>query len=302
MQTITRHERGGAVHGPERDELIRRLERRARFIRRETVRLIAIAKSGHYTSVFSCAEIFAVLYDHVMRFDPAAPRWPDRDRFLMGKGHAAVGLYPLMAAVGFFPPSALDDYTRLGSAFGDHPDMRRIPGIDFSSGSLGHNLSASIGMALAARQQERDFRVFCLLGDGELNEGQCWEAAMSAPAFGLGNLVAIVDRNQLSLDGFTEEVMPIEPLADKWRAFNWDVRELDGHDLDALLNAFAGLPDPSSRKPVVLICQTIKGKGVSFMEGGREWHLGHLAGADYDRVMAELADPAPSTYIEQTPL
>ena len=196
------------------------------------MRLIAIAKSGHYTSVFSCAEIFAVLYDHVMRYDPAEPKWPDRDRFVMGKGHAAVGLYPLMAAVGFFPPSDLDDYTRLGSAFGDHPDMRRIPGIDFSSGSLGHNLSASIGMALAARQQGRDFRVFCLLGDGELNEGQCWEAAMSAPAFGLGNLIAIVDRNQMSLDGFTEEVMPIEPLADKWRAFNWDVRELDGHDLE----------------------------------------------------------------------
>src|SRR5215207_9194615 len=254
MTTTTRHERGGAVTGSLCAELIQHLERRAKFIRRETVRLISIAKSGHYTSVFSCAEIFAVLYDHVMRFDPAAPRWPDRDRFLMGKGHAAVGLYPLMAAVGFFPPSALDDYTRLGSAFGDHPDMRRIPEIDFSSGSLGHNLSASVGMALAARQQERDLRVFCLLGDGELNEGQCWEAAMSAPAFGLGNLVAIVDRNQMSLDGFTEEVMPIEPLADKWRAFNWDVRELDGHDLNAMLDAFAGLPDPAWTKPVVLIC------------------------------------------------
>jgi transketolase len=286
-----RHERGGATQGTERAELVSFLARRARFIRRETVRLIAIAKSGHYTSVFSCAEIFAVLYDHVMRYDPAEPKWPDRDRFVMGKGHAAVGLYPLMAALGFFPPSDLDDYTRLGSAFGDHPDMRRIPGIDFSSGSLGHNLSASIGMALAARQQQRDFRVFCLLGDGELNEGQCWEAAMSAPAFGLGNLIAIVDRNQMSLDGFTEEVMPIEPLAEKWRAFNWDVREIDGHDLNALLDAFAALPDPSSRTPVVLICHTVKGKGVSFMEGGREWHLGNLAGPDYDRVMAELADP-----------
>jgi transketolase len=290
MITTTRHERGGSVSGSERDELIRHLERRAKFIRRETVRLISIAKSGHYTSVFSCAEIFAFLYDHTMRYDPAEPKWPDRDRFVMGKGHAAVGLYPLMAAVGFFPMSALDDYTRLGSAFGDHPDMRRIPGIDFSSGSLGHNLSASVGMALAARQQGRDFRVFCLLGDGELNEGQCWEAAMSAPAFGLGNLIAIVDRNQMSLDGFTEEVMPIEPLAEKWRAFNWDVREVDGHDLAALIDAFAALPEPGTTKPVALICQTVKGKGVSFMEGGREWHLGNLAGGDYDRVMAELAD------------
>jgi transketolase len=283
-------QRGSELTGIEREEGIARIEQRARFIRRETVRLIAIAKSGHYTSVFSCAEIFAVLYDHVMRYNPSDPAWPDRDRFLMGKGHAAVGLYPVLADVGFFPASSLDDYTRLGSPFGDHPDMRRIPGIDFSSGSLGHNLSVSAGMALAARQQKRDFRVFCLMGDGELNEGQCWEAAMSGAAFGLGNLIAIVDRNQMSLDGFTEEVMPLEPLADKWRAFGWDVRELDGHDPGALLDAFAALPDPASRQPIVLICHTIKGKGVSFMEGGREWHLGHLAGADYDRMMAELAD------------
>lgn len=286
-----RHERGTALVGPARADMIEALERRARFIRRETVRLIAIAKSGHYTSVFSCAEIFAVLYDHLLRYDPSDPAWPDRDRFLMGKGHAAVGLYPVLADVGFFPPEWLDSYTRLGSPFGDHPDMRRIPGIDFSSGSLGHNLSVSVGMALAGRQQGREFRVVCLLGDGELNEGQCWEAAMSAAAFGLGNLIAIVDRNQMSLDGPTEEVMPLEPLAAKWRAFGWDARECDGHDLEQLLDACAGLPEPSARKPTVLVCHTVKGKGVSFMEGGREWHLGHLAGGDYDRVMAELADP-----------
>jgi transketolase len=292
MATTVQHRRGGPVAGIARAELIARLEKRARFIRWETVRLIAIAKSGHYTSVFSCAEILAVLYDHVMRYDPSDPAWPDRDRFVMGKGHAAVGFYPVLADVGFFPPNWLDDYTRLGSAFGDHPDMRRIPGVDFSSGSLGHNLSVSVGMALAARQQGRDFRVYCLLGDGELNEGQCWEAAMSGAAFRLGNLVAIVDRNQMSLDGFTEEVMPLEPLADKWRAFGWDVLEVDGHDLGALLDAFAALPPPDSGKPIVLICHTIKGKGISFMEGGREWHLGNLAGPDYDRVMAELAEPA----------
>ena len=270
------------------------LERRARFIRRETVRLIGIAKSGHYTSVFSCAEIFAVLYDHVLRYDPANPGWPERDRFLMGKGHAAVGLYPVLADVGFFPAAWLETYTRLGSPFGDHPDMRRIPGIDFSSGSLGHNLSVAVGMALAGRQQRQAFRVYCLLGDGELNEGQCWEAAMSAAAFKLANLVAIVDRNQMSLDGLTEEVMPIEPLADKWRAFGWRVLECDGHDLDQLLDAFAQIKATEGDAPVVLICHTIKGKGVSFMEQGREWHLGYLAGVDFDRVMAELDDPEPA--------
>lgn len=284
------HDRGRKAAGIERAELVEQLARRARFIRRETIRLVAIAKSGHYTSVFSCAEIFAALYDHVLRFNPADPKWRDRDRFLLGKGHAAVGLYPVLADLGFFPPSDLDNYTRLGSAFGDHPDMRRIPGIDFSSGSLGHNLSVAVGIALAGRRQARDFRVFCLLGDAELNEGQCWEAAMSAAAFKLGNLVAIVDRNQMSLDGLTEEIMPIEPLADKWRAFGWDVREADGHDFGELLDAFDNLPAPHSAAPTVLICHTIKGKGVSFMEGGREWHLGNLVGADYERAMAELAD------------
>jgi transketolase len=274
-----------------REALINELTSRARFIRRETVRLIAIAKSGHYTSVFSCAEIFAVLYYHILRFDASNPQWPDRDRFLMGKGHAAVGLYPVLADVGFFPASLLDSYTRLGSPFGDHPDMRRIPGIDFSSGSLGHNLSVAVGMALAGRQQQRDYRVYCLLGDGELNEGQCWEAAMSAAGFQLGNVVAIVDRNQMSLDGFTEDVMPIEPLAEKWRAFGWDVLEINGHDLEQLIEAFASLPAPESEKPIAIICHTVKGKGVTFMEGGREWHLGNLVGADYERVMAELADP-----------
>jgi transketolase len=272
----------------DRAALLAHLAERARFVRTETVRLIAIAKSGHYTSVFSCAEIFAVLYYHTLRVRPAEPRWPGRDRFLLGKGHVAVGLYPILADLGFFDPQLLETYTRVGSPFGDHPDMTKIPGVDFSSGSLGHNLSVSVGMALAGKQDALDYRVFCLLGDGEMNEGQVYEAMMAAGNFKLNNLIAIVDRNQMSLDGFTEEVMPIEPLADKWRAFKWDVWELDGHDLNALVDAFDRLPERDSDRPLVIIAHTRKGYGISWMDLGREWHLGHLVGDDYDAAMREL--------------
>jgi transketolase len=272
----------------ERESLLALLRDRANFCRRETVRLIAIAKSGHYGSVFSAAEILATLYYHVLRYDPQRPDWPDRDRFILSKGHAAVGLYPLLADVGFFDPALLDTYTRLGRPFGDHPDMRKIPGIDFSSGSLGHGLSVGVGMALAARVTGRDYRVYALLGDGELDEGQVWEAAMSAAHFKLGNLVAIVDRNRVSVDGDTAEVMDVEPLADKWAAFGWRVWEVDGHDLEALLACFAGLPNPASDRPTVIVAHTLAGKGVSFMEDRFEWHLGYLAPDDQARALAEL--------------
>jgi transketolase len=272
----------------DRGTLLDRLRDRALFCRRETIRLIAIAKSGHYGSVFSAAEIFAVLYYHVLRYDPRRPDWPDRDRFILSKGHAAVGLYPLLADLGFFDPAVLDTYTRLGSPLGDHPDMRKIQGVDFSSGSLGHGLSVGVGMALAARVIQRDYRVYVLLGDGEMDEGQVWEAAMSASHFKLGNLVAIVDRNRVSVDGDTSEVMTIEPLVDKWAAFGWQVREVDGHDLEELLDCFADLPGHDSEQPTVIIARTVAGKGVSFMEDRFEWHLGHLAPEDRARALAEL--------------
>lgn len=270
--------------------LLATLRDRANFCRRETIRLIAIAKSGHYGSVFSAAEIFSVLYYHVLRYDPKRPAWPERDRFILSKGHAAVGLYPILADVGFFDPALLDTYTRLGSPFGDHPDMRKIPGIDFSSGSLGHGLSVGVGMALAARVAGWSNRVYALLGDGELDEGQVWEAAMSATHFRLGNLVAIVDRNRVSVDGPTAEVMEIEPLADKWSAFGWNVEEVDGHDLGALLDRFAALPEPASAQPTALIAHTVAGKPVSFMEHRHEWHLGYLAPADEARALSELEE------------
>ena len=272
---------------------VARIAERARFSREETVRLISIAKTGHYASSFSCAEILAVLYYGVMRLRRGEPDWPDRDRFLFGKGHAATAVYPLLADWGFFPAEDLDGFTRLGSAFGDHPDMRRIPGIDFSSGSLGHALSAGLGMVLGGRLPGRDFRVFVLLGDGELHEGQVWEAAMSAAHHRAGRLIAIVDRNEYSLDGRVDDVVAIEPVADKWRAFGWHVEEADGHDVAALLETLRRLRDDDDRDvPALLIAHTVKGKGVSFMESELGWHLGYLEVEDEARALAELRERA----------
>lgn len=266
------------------------VERRARFIRRETVRLIGIAGTGHYTSVFSAAEILAVLYSGVLRLrdDPHAP---DRDRLILSKGHCAVGVYPLLAERGYLAPDVLDGYTRLGNPLGDHPDMRRVPGIDFSSGSLGHGLSIATGMAAGARLRGRhDVRIFVLLGDQELNEGQVWEAAGAASHFGLGNICAIVDRNGMGLDGATEDVMRVEPIGDRFRAFGWDAHDVDGHDIAALLAMFAGLPPASATRPQVLVARTVKGKGVSYMEATRTWHLGYLAPGDAEAALAEIGD------------
>jgi transketolase len=265
------------------------IREKALFARTETVRLISIAKVGHYASAFSCAEILAVLYYGVMRLRRGEPDWPARDRLLLGKGHAAVALYPLLADWGFLPADVLDEYTKVGNPLGDHPDMRRVPGVDFSSGSLGHALSAGLGMALAERLDGTGRRVFVVLGDGELHEGQVWEAAMCAAHYGVRNLVAIVDRNDYCLDGRVDEVISTEPLADKWRAFGWDVHDVDGHDVGELLRTLrAVLDDPQRSRPVLLIARTVKGKGVSFMEENRGWHLGYLGAEDERRVRDEL--------------
>jgi len=255
---------------------VARLRERAQFIRLETIRLIEIAKVGHYTSVFSAAEIFAALYYDVIRLSDD-PRWPDRDRFLMGKGHAAVGLFPILADKGYLPVDVLNGYTRLGNPLGDHPDMRKVLGIDFSSGSIGHALSNGLGMALGGRMQGRDFTTFVMLGDGEMQEGQVWEAALSASHLGLSRLVAIVDRNGFQLDGAVDEVMGIEPLDAKWRAFGWEVQVVDGHDISQLTTALRrAKQDGTRRAPLCIIARTVKGKGVSYMETEPGWHLGYL--------------------------
>lgn len=261
---------------------------RAKFVRLETLRLTRIAGAGHYSSTFSCAELFAALYYGHLRIDPQNPSWPDRDRFVLSKGHAAIGLYPILADLGFYSPSKLDDFTRLGSAFGDHPDMKKIPGVDFSSGSLGHGLSISLGMALAGRVTGRDYRTYCMLGDGELNEGQIWEAAMAAGHYQLQGLVGIVDRNQLSIDGPTEKVMSVEPLQARFEAFGWEVHRINGHDLPAIVATLSALKPAGQGKPQMIIADTIKGRGVKYMELSLDWHVGNLVGQDYDDAWAEI--------------
>jgi transketolase len=261
---------------------------RAALVRRETVRLVGIAKSGHYTSVFSCAEILGVLYSGVLRLSED-PDWEDRDRLILSKGHCAVGVYPLLAERGYIPEEVLDEYTRLGNPLGDHPDMRRVAGVDFSSGSLGHGLSIGTGMAQAAKTLGRDaVRIYVLLGDQELNEGQIWEAAQTASAFGLGNLCAIVDRNGMGLDGTTEETMPVEPIGARFAAFGWEAEEIDGHDVEAVRGALERFRAEEPERPRCIVADTVKGKGVSWMEGSRTWHLGYLAPADAAVAMEEL--------------
>jgi transketolase len=264
------------------------LAEKAKMIRRETVKLTDICGSGHYGSAFSMAELVAALYYEFLHVDPKNPQWQDRDRFTMGKGHAAIGLYPVLADLGFFTWDDLYTYTRLGSPYGDHPDMRKVKGADFSSGSIGHNLSVSVGMALGLRKRKSPARVVCMMGDGEQAEGQVWEAAMSAAHFKLGNLLGIVDINKVGSDGDVSETMNNEPLHEKWRAFGWDVRRIDGHDVTAVGDALDWGLNADGAAPRVILADTIAGKGVGFMEHTWQWHLGFLGPADRDRALAEI--------------
>ena len=274
--------RGRAGSAPE-------LAHRADWLRLQVIDMIDGAGLGHYSSTFSCAEILAVLYYHTMRLDPAHPDWADRDRFLLGKGHAAVGLWPILADLGYLPGHELDRFGHIGSRVGDHPDMRTAPGVDFSSGSLGHNLSVGMGMAYAARLRGSDHRAFVLTGDGEIHEGQVWEAAMAASHYELGNLVAIVDANGYIGSGATESLLSIEPLGHRFAAFGWRVVELDGNDVDELVAAFDALPAADSRQPTCIIARTIKGKGVRLMENSpRAWHVGHLDPHQRANAIAEV--------------
>jgi transketolase len=275
--------------GQERPCSIEDLRWRAEWIRLETIRQIAGAGLGHYSSTFSAAELLAVLYYRTLRLDPADPQWPDRDRFLLGKGHIGVGLWPVLADLGYFPAEWLDRFGQIDAPLTDHPIMREVPGVDFSSGSLGHNLSVGVGMCLAARMRGGDHRTFVLLGDGELHEGQVWEAAMSASHYKLGNLVAIVDANGSSADGPTSDVMNIEPIGGRFEAFGWRAVEIDGHDVARIVEVLDALPDAATSVPTVIVARTIKGKGVSLMESSpREWHLGFLGSEDRQRAEQEI--------------
>jgi transketolase len=263
---------------------------RADWLRLEVIRVIDGAGLGHYSSTFSCAEILSVLYYRTMRLNPGDPNWPDRDRFLFGKGHAAVGQWPILADLGYFPAAYLEQFGKIGSPLGDHPDMRKAPGCDFSSGSLGHNLSVGVGMSLAARLRGSDHRTFVLTGDGELHEGQVWEAAMAATHHRLGNLVAIVDANGYCASGQTSSIMNIEPIGGRFAAFGWLVREIDGNDVDALVDVLDNLPAADSPQPVCIVARTTKGKGLAVMEEApRAWHIGCLSRTEREQAVAEIS-------------
>lgn len=226
---------------------------------------------GHPGSALSLVEILRVLYDDVLRVDPARPDWPDRDRFILSKGHGCLALFALLADKGFFPTGDLRSHCRAGTHLGGHPERGHTPGVEASTGALGHGLSIGVGMALASRLQKRPSRVFVAMGDGEINEGSVWEAAMTAAKHRLDHLTAIIDYNKIQSYGPVRDVLDMEPMADKWRAFGFAVREVDGHDVDALRAVFAALPFQPGR-PNMVICHTVKGRGLPFAEGNPKWH------------------------------
>ena len=233
--------------------------------------MVHAAASGHIGGSLSSMDILTTLYFHVMRVDPANPRDPDRDRFVLSKGHCTPALYPTLALRGFFPVTDLAMFRRIDGTMSGHAEMHDVKGVDMSTGSLGQGISAAVGMALAGKADKKDYRVYTLLGDGEIEEGQVWEAAMAAAKYHLDNLCAIVDVNGLQIDGATADVMPSEPLDKKFEAFNWNVIHVDGHDFAALAAAFEAAA-ACKDKPTVLLAKTVKGKGVSFMEGNYGWH------------------------------
>ena len=246
------------------------------------------AASGHIGGSLSAMEIVTLLYNGVMKVDPAAPRDPDRDRFVLSKGHCTPALYPILALRGYFPVEELKLFRSINGNMSGHAEMNFVKGVDMSTGSLGQGISAAVGMALAGKRDGKDYRVYALLGDGEIEEGQVWEAAMSAAKYHLDNLCAIVDVNGLQIDGATADVMPSEPLDKKFEAFNWNVIKVDGHDYNALEAAFAAAA-ACKDKPTVLLARTIKGKGVSFMEGDYGWHGKAPNDEQYEKAHAELA-------------
>ncbi len=258
----------------------------AHRLRLRTLDMIWHAQSGHPGGSFSLAEILACLYFRVLTLDPARPHWEDRDRFILSKGHAAPIYYVTLAERGFFPLDTLKTYDQLDSILQGHPDMH-TPGVDMSSGSLGQGISPAVGIAWGARFKGQRFRTYVLLGDGEIQEGQVWEAAMAASRYQLDNLTAIVDCNGIQLSDFISNAMAMEPVADKWRAFGWQVIECDGHDVASLLEAFKALEQVKGR-PGVLLAHTVKGKGVSFMENKPAWHAKAPNEQEYQQAKAEL--------------
>lgn len=247
------------------------LTKKALEIRQLMVKTLLKTQIGHPGGSFSSVDILTALYFRIMNIDPKNPSWSRRDRFVLSKGHASLGLYSVLATRGFFEKSLMNQFRQNGSILSGHPDMRKIPGVDMSTGSLGQGLSVAIGMALATKYDGEKNKVFAIIGDGESQEGQIWEAAIAATQFKLDNLITILDRNMFQIDGCTEDIMKLEPLADKWKSFGWSVKEVDGHDMNQIVSTLESIPFEKD-KPNIIIAKTIKGKGLRLMENKHEWH------------------------------
>lgn len=266
---------------------LKELKKHALSVRKNVVEAVFSAASGHPGGSLSSADILTALYFEEMRVDTKNPKWEDRDRFVLSKGHCTPGLYGVLAEKGFFPAKDLLTFRKADSYLEGHPNMQYVPGVDMSTGSLGQGISAAVGMALAGKLDKKAYRVYALLGDGELQEGQVWEAAMSAAHYKLDNLTAFLDYNGLQIDGRITDVMSPEPVADKFAAFGWDVLVIDGHDFEQIIGAINKAKETKDR-PTIIIAKTIKGKGVSFMENQAGWHGSAPNKEQRDQAIAEL--------------
>ena len=263
------------------------LKEKAKEIRKAIFKTICKGGGGHIPASLSITEILTVLYYQVMNIDPKNPKDPQRDRFILSKGHSAIGLFTILYLKGFISHRKLLTFRQNGSDLGGHLDLHKVPGVEMSTGSLGHGLSVGVGIALAGKIDQKNYRVFVLMGDGETQEGSIWEAAMSAAHYKLDNLIGIIDRNKIQIDGYTEDIMSLEPYKDKWESFGWSVQEINGHDMNEILQTLDKTPNEKG-KPSLIICHTIKGKGITFMENSAKWHGGAPSGDLAARALEEM--------------
>jgi len=271
------------------DEKVAELEKIAKKLRYDIVMMIGAGKPGHLGGSCSIAEIIAVLYFHKMRHDPKNPKWPDRDRLLLSKGHAALTQYAALAECGYFPKEKLSTLKELGTILQGHPEMLRVPGIEANTGSLGQGLSISCGIALAGKLDKKDYHVYCVVGDGEIAEGQIWEASMAAAYYKLDNLTAILDKNEVQATGPIVERYDTNPHPEKWKAFGWHVIEIDGHDMSQVVGALDKAGEVKG-KPVMIVANTVKGKGVPFAEGKADFHHGIMTEEQYQTARKLFED------------
>lgn len=264
------------------------LESKAKEIRRTIIQLFGKVGGGHFGGALSAVDILTVLYYQIMRIKPEKPEWIDRDRFILSKGHSCPGLYAILADKGYFSKEELmNTFEKIESNFTMHPDMKKVKGIDMSTGSLGHGLSVGVGMALAGKFDKKNYRVFVLIGDGETQEGSIWEASMAASHYKLDNLICIVDRNRLSNDGVIEDIISVEPLPDRWTSFGWQVKEINGHNMKEIIEVLKNVPIITD-KPTAIIAHTIKSKGIPFMENKREYHRADVTSEQIEQALKGL--------------